>query len=67
VSRSGSAYGVLRRSAGAGRGIADMLWSQDPEEPSQESRAAQVTPRRGGRLFALLLPAALPVVVVRRP
>ncbi len=44
-----------------------MLWSQEPEEPSPESRAAQAMLRRGGLLFAFLLPAVLVVILAWCP
>ncbi len=44
-----------------------MLWSDRPEESSAEARAALVKLRRGGVLFAFLLPVALTAVVVWFP
>jgi hypothetical protein len=40
-----------------------MLWSDRPDEPPQELRAAQAMLRRGAWVVAILLPTVLVVVV----
>lgn len=44
-----------------------MLWSDRFEEPSLESRTAQVMLRRGGLVIAFLLPGVMLVVAVWFP